>query len=220
MTATVTSQGDVAIITMDDGKANAISHTMLDALEPAFDEAEAAKAVVIAGREGKFCAGFDLSVMQGATADEVMALVNRGGKLAHRMYGYSRPLVAAATGHGIAMGGFMLLASDTRIGVDTGAKFGLNETAIGMVMPPFGLILGKDRLNRAQRTAAFIQAQIYDSAGAITAGFLDALAPASDVVAKAVEAATALANLPAHSYAGNKTLIRQPALDAIAASLP
>ena len=50
----------VAVITMDDGKANALSPTMVDALEQAFDRAEKeANAVILAGRPGRFSAGFD-----------------------------------------------------------------------------------------------------------------------------------------------------------------
>ena len=54
----------VATITMDDGKANALSHTMFDELNAAFDKAEEASAVVVLkGREGRFSGGFDLKEM-------------------------------------------------------------------------------------------------------------------------------------------------------------
>ena len=56
----------VAVITMDDGKANALGHDLLGALLAALDEVDAsgADAVVIVGRPGRFSAGFDLSVMK------------------------------------------------------------------------------------------------------------------------------------------------------------
>src|SRR5699024_3069674 len=60
----------VAVGRLDDGKANAVSHRLLEQLHQALDTAEAeATAVALIGREGKFSAGFDLSVMtQGAEA--------------------------------------------------------------------------------------------------------------------------------------------------------
>ena len=55
------SNGDVALITMDDAKKNAITPEALTGLNAAPDEAESdAKAVVLAGRPGSFCAGFDI----------------------------------------------------------------------------------------------------------------------------------------------------------------
>lgn len=220
MTASVTIEDDIATITMDDGKANAISHTMLDALNAALDEAETgAKAVVLAGRDGLFCGGFDLKVMQGATGEEVAALVNRGGALAHRLYGLRLPLVAAVTGHGIAMGAFILMACDTRIGPQSGAKFGMNETAIGMVIPMFAQVLAEERLALRHRTAAFIQAKIYESEEAVAAGYLDSMVPAGEVLSAAKAHAAAMAAMPTGSYAGNKLQIRGPALERMKASL-
>lgn len=219
MTVGIEQKGDVALITMDDGKANAISHAMIDALNNALDETAKARAVVLAGRLGIFSGGFDLSVMKAGNASAVVDLVRRGGLLAHRLYGLKKPLVAAATGHGVAMGAFMLMASDTRIGPKGASKFGMNETAIGMVIPMFGQVLVEERLCLKQRTAAFIQATIYDSQGAVDAGYLDKLVEPEDVIPVALETAEALAEFPTDAYAGNKQQIRQVALDRMLQSL-
>ena len=219
MTATLTHAGDVAIITMDDGKANAVSYAMIESLNTALDDSESARAVVLAGRPGVFSGGFDLSVMKAGDMAAVTELVKRGGILAHRLYGLKKPVVAAATGHGIAMGAFMLMASDTRIGPEEPAKYGMNETAIGMVIPMFAQVLAEERLSLRHRTAAFIQATIYDSQGAVDAGYLDQLAPQDAVVEKATAAAEALAQYPTDAYAGNKRTIRAGALARMAESL-
>ena len=71
---------DVALITLDDGKKNAITPDALADLNVAFDKAEAdAKAVVLAGRPGSFCAGFDLATMTGGDVKAIMALGGGGG---------------------------------------------------------------------------------------------------------------------------------------------
>ena len=55
----------VAFVTMDDGKVNVLSPSMLRELNSAFDHAQEAGAVVVlAGRTGVFSAGFDLKVMR------------------------------------------------------------------------------------------------------------------------------------------------------------
>ncbi|MBS01242.1 MAG: hypothetical protein CMQ24_00825 [Gammaproteobacteria bacterium] len=63
--ATFELHGDVGVVTMDDGKANAMNPTMIEAVNAALDEAEAkAKAVVLAGREKVLCGGFDLNIIR------------------------------------------------------------------------------------------------------------------------------------------------------------
>lgn len=62
-TVSVSTEGDVVVVRLDDGKASALSHEIIDALSAALDQGASAKAVAIIGREGKFSAGFDLSVM-------------------------------------------------------------------------------------------------------------------------------------------------------------
>ncbi len=220
MSVTVDISDKVALITLDDGKANAISHAVLDALEPALDEAEEkAGAVVLAGRPGKFCAGFDLSVMQGGDPAAVAQLLNRGGRLAHRLYGYPRPVVAAATGHALALGAILLLACDTRIGARGEFKLGLNETAIGMALPVFGTELARDRLAPALLTASVIQARLYDPEAAVAAGYLDAVTGADEVIGEATGIAAQLAALSGPAYATTKRTLRRETLETIGASL-
>ncbi|MGB3721653.1 MAG: crotonase/enoyl-CoA hydratase family protein [Pacificimonas sp.] len=216
MTATLDMHEGTALITMDDSKANALSHDMLEALETAFDEAEKdADAIVITGREGKFCAGFDLKVMQGASPEDRLKLVTRGGKLGMRMFACPKPLVAAANGHGLAMGALMLLCCDTRVGAKGDYKFGLNETAIGMTMPTFGLELARHRLAETALTSAVIQARIYDPKGAAKVGFLDLTVDGDAVVGTSLEIAAMLGKLPADAYAANKKNVRAGAMIAM-----
>ena len=119
-------RGDVALLSFDDGKANVISSQSTAALSAALDRAEKkAKALVLAGRAGRFSAGFDLSVMrQGGAA--VAEMVGAGAELGLRLYGFSLPTVGAVTGHALAMGAVLLLTADERISGDAPAKIGLN----------------------------------------------------------------------------------------------
>jgi enoyl-CoA hydratase len=92
----------VAVITLDDGKANALSRSMIADIRTALTAAEADPnciAAVIAGRKGRFSAGFDLSVIQAGDSSEVVAMVADGGELVRHIYGATVPVVAACTGH-------------------------------------------------------------------------------------------------------------------------
>ena len=116
--------GSVAVIRIDDGKANAISHDLVDELHAALDRAEAeARAVVLVGREGRFSAGFHLPTMTAGT-EEMQGLVTAGAELLLRLYLLPRPLVVACTGHALAAGALLLLAADVRIGAAGEFKIG------------------------------------------------------------------------------------------------
>jgi enoyl-CoA hydratase len=186
-------QDRVAVVTIDDGKANAISHALAagvhDALGRARDEADA---VVVAGRPGRFSAGFDLATM--TSSDEAARdLLAAGAELGLEIYGFPKPVVIACTGHALAMGGILLFCSDLRIGAEGSFKIGLNEVAIGMPVPRFAVELGRDRLTKAAFTRAINHAEIHDPSSAVVAGYLDRVVPAEETVDAAVAAAAELA---------------------------
>ena len=186
--------GTAAVITLDDGKANAISHEMADAINGALDRAEAeqARAVVLAGRPGRFCAGFHLPTMQ-ESVGSARDLLRVGGELALRLYLFPAPVVLAVTGHALAMGAILLMASDVRVGAAGDFKLGMNEVGIGMPVPKFATELADDRLSRRHLDAAINLATIYDPSGAVDAGFLDLAVDPATVVDEATTRAQALA---------------------------
>ena len=218
--ASVEITDGIALIRMDDGKANAINFDMIAALNTALDAAEAeAKAIVLAGRDGRFSGGFDLNAFASLGADGVYKLLDAGAELLLRLYGGPLPIVAACTGHAIAMGTFILHACDTRVGASGEYKIGANEAITGMNLPIFALELSRDRLSPTHLTRATVQGFIYDPAGAVEAGYLDITVPLEKVEATAIGIAAQLAALPAVSYAWNKTAIRKRTLDRIKASI-
>ena len=206
---TLTIADDVAHLAIDDGKANAISHAVIDAVHGALDRAvRDAKAMVLSGRPGRFSAGYDLSVVRSGP-DAVQALVREGALLTMRLYELERPVVVACTGHALAQGAIFLMAADVRIGAAGAFKIGLNEVAIGMPVPIYAAELARDRLSRRHLTAATALATIYDPAGAVDAGYLDTVVEPDRVVPAALERAAALAgSLNARAFAATRTNLR------------
>lgn len=191
---TYTVDGDVATISFDDGKANALSHAAIDAFHEHLDRAEKeAAAVVVVGRPGRFSAGFDLSVMR-AGAEGVRNLVTAGAELILRIYEMPIPVVVACTGHAIAAGAIVLMAADVRIGTEGDFKIGLNEVAIGMPVPQFAVELARDRLAKRAFVSAVSHATLYDPFGAVDAGYLDEVARPDDVLEVAQRRAGDLAS--------------------------
>lgn len=192
---TTTRDGAVAVVTVDDGKANAITLEVADGLAAALSELatdEAVRAVVLAGREGKFSAGFHLPTMQ---SDRMMELLGKGGLLAYDMFTYPKPLVLGVTGHALAMGAVMVLAADEQIGAAGEFKIGLNEVRIGLALPPFASRLARFRLDPRHLNTATQLAGIYTPEEAVEVGYLTRVVALDEVVATATARAAELAEL-------------------------
>ena len=189
----------VAVVRMDDGKANALSPAMLDGLDEALTRAEKeAKATVLVGRENRFSAGFDLRHMMAGPA-EARALLTRGADVLMKAYGHPQPLLIACTGHALAGGALLVLTGDVRIGTLGEFKIGLNEVAIGMPLPILALELARDRLDPKKLTEATLTARQYRPRDAVTAGYLDEVLEADAVLPAVLERAGRLAQLCGHA---------------------
>ena len=209
MSVELEQHGPVALITMDDGKANAVGFDMVQALSDAFDEADrSASSIVLAGREGVFSGGFDLAIMQGGDPELLRSLVNVGGDLALRLYRTDRPVVVACTGHAYAYGALLVLAADSRIGEVGDKRIALPETQLGMPLPQFGIDLVKERLRPDVAASLAVQSRAYSHPEALEAGILTELVEPGTSVSAALTRAAELADLPAGAYAATKSALR------------
>ena len=212
--------GHVAVLRVDDGKANAFSFALIDALHGALDRAEKeAKALVWLGREARFSGGFDLGVMRSGDLGAVAKLVSAGGRLATRLYEAPLPIVIGCSGHALAMGAVALLAADLRVGPLGDFKIGLNEVAIGLTLPTFATALAQDRLSPRHMQRAVVLAEVYDGPGAVEAGFLDLVVPVDKVGDIALEAAARLAELHLGALHATKRRVRKATLRVLHESL-
>lgn len=196
-TAVTTERRDgVLIAHLDDGKANALSTDIIEALHEVIDGAEqddSVGAVVLHGRPGRFSAGFDLGVMTGTDLGAIIGLVADGGALVHRLYGCRVPVVAASTGHALAAGALLLLGCDVRMGADVDAKVGLNEVAIKMVLPDWAFTIAAERLSKRHLQRAVATARITSPRDAVDVGYLDEVVPADELLDRAVAVASEMA---------------------------
>ena len=210
--------GSIATITMDDGKANALSSAMLDSLGAALDRAEADGAVVIlTGRPGRFSAGFDLKTFMSGLEPSVKML-KAGGEFALRLMSFPRPVVIACSGHAVAGGSFPLLAADARIGVDGPFQIGMSEVAIGMTMPYFAIELVRSRLTKNAADRTLVTAQLFSPREAVAAGYLDQVVDPDQLREASVQEATRLAALNPGAHLATKLRVREATIAALHAA--
>jgi enoyl-CoA hydratase len=212
-------EGTTAVVSMDDGKANALSEGMIAELGEALARAEKeASAMVLAGRPDRFCAGFDLKVMM-SSPENARSLLGKGADLLMRLYGSPIPIVAACTGHALAGGALVLLTCDLRIGATGPYRIGLNEVSIGMPVPVLAMELARDRIAKEELCRATLRAQIYGPDEAAKIGYLDEVAPADTLLARAKEEAAKLGGLSRMAYAATKRRLRGKTIAHVVASL-
>lgn len=210
--------GNIAILTVDDGKANAITHELVAELHEALSKAEGeAKALVLAGRPGRFSAGFDLGVMTSGE-QPMRELVTAGAGLLLRIFTYPMPVVAACTGHALAAGALLLLVSDERIGAEGDFKIGLNEVAIGMALPHFAIEMARYRMPPSRFDSALV-GRVFGPGEAVAAGYLDRLVAPDSVIDEARRVAGGLSALRTGAVRRSKSVARGPVADSIAARL-
>jgi enoyl-CoA hydratase len=216
---TCTIEEGVCTIVFDDGKANAMSLQMLTQIESALDRAESARAtVVLTGRAGVFSGGFDLGTFKlGGTA--LIDMLSAGAALSERLLSFPTPVVIACSGHAIAMGLFVLLCGDHRIGVaDDAIVLRANEVAIGMTLPRFAVEVCRQRLTPACFNLAMINAEPFSGERAVLAGVLDQLVPAAGVLAAAQLKARELSKLDMAAHFATKLRCREATFAALRAA--
>lgn len=207
----------VARITLDDGKANALSTAMLAEIDAALDAAESAGAVVVLrGRPGLFSAGFDLATFKRGHA-ATLEMLSAGCRLIERLLAFPSPVLTVCTGHAYPAGAFLMLSSDVRFGVDGAWKIGMNEVAIGLTLPRFAVELARHRLTPAG-FARITTGDMFPPAEAVRFGYLDRLHDA-DALDAAVEAEIArLRALDRTAFAATKLRVNEQAIAAIHAA--
>jgi|EP00505_MAST-04D_sp_SCG-Rhode-Island_P005488 enoyl-CoA hydratase len=207
--------GNVALVTMDDGKMNAFSFDMLSAVHSALDGCAEAGAVVITGNEKCLSAGFDLSVMGKGPSKEAGEMLRQGCDLMLRIAEFPRPVLLAVPGHAMALGAIMLFTGDLRVGPRESpqVKIGLNEVHIGMPLPRVGLELARWRLSPNALTRSTTLGHVYAPEEALGAGYLDELVDRDDVIPHTLRAAERYVDIQTLPFHTTKTFERMHCME-------
>ena len=194
---------DIACLTIDDHKVNAMTAELLDEICVRLDEARAgARVTVLRGRPGIFSAGFDMPTFARG-ADPSCRMLQSGMRTIVRMLTHPHPIVTACTGHAYPMGAFLMLSADVRFGVEGDFRIGMNEVAIGLAVPRFALELARHRLTR-NGYAHVATGRLFSPAEAVDVGYLDHVVAQPELLERAHAAAVDLLSIDLGAYATTK----------------
>ncbi len=185
---------------------NALSMELMRAVIAELKSA-AGEPLLITGAGDAFSAGLNLEEVLALDASSVRQFMDLLEEMVAELYSYPGPTVALINGHAIAGGCVVALACDHRVMKSgTGARIGLNETAIGLPFPPGVLRLAEARLPRRQRERILLGGELFDAETALELGLVDEID--EDASSVAGERLAALATRPASAYAFNKHALR------------
>ncbi len=205
--ATLKKEDNISTITLDDGKANVFSSEMSKQVNECLDQVETESGcLIITGKEGMFSAGLDLKTIQGGDIGQIQEMSISAFKLLARIFSFPRPVIAACSGHGIALGTFLLCCCDYRIGVKGEFMLGANEMRTNMVIPTPILELIKFRVNDSHKYRAVLGAEMYTLTDAQDAGLIDEVVNPNELMNAAIEKAKDLATMGHPSYTLTKEL--------------
>lgn len=186
MTIGLRIDGEVAVLTIDRPAAlNALNFDMLKALSRHVDDIEQYRArgvVVVGGGDRAFCAGADISELQGRTPREHLDGSVFGQVVFSKLAALSMPSVAVIRGAALGGGLELAMACSYRVAL-AGARLGLPEIKLGLI-PGYG---GTQRLPRLVGTEHALD--LVTSGRTVTAeeaaqiGLVDRLVDGGDPVA-------------------------------------
>jgi enoyl-CoA hydratase len=196
-TIMIDRQGPVWIVTLNrPQRLNAMSQTMLSEIDAACDiiEADASCRVIVLTGAGKaFTAGFDLQDQAAKTPDgleEWQPVLQRDFNTVMRLWGLTKPTIAAVHGAALAGGCELAMACDITI-AGTSAIFGEPEVKFGagIVVMLLPWVVGPKKA----KEIAFLGKDQIGAQEACALGMVNQVVPDDDVLSTALDMARAIA---------------------------
>ena len=153
-----------------------------------------------------FSAGLDLKTIQSGDMDKILEMSSNAFKLLARIFSFPRPVIAACSGHSIALGTFLICCCDYRIGAKGDYMIGANEMRTNMVIPVPILELIRFRVSQRHKYRAVLGAEMYSIQSAVDAGLMDEIVDQKDLMDSAMLKAKDLATMGNPSYTLTKEL--------------
>lgn len=207
---------DVAQITMDDGKANAMDWVFFEEMGKTLDrsEKEGAKVLIITGRPDFFSGGLDLNLVPTLSPTELNTFAEIFARTMLRVFSFPAPTIAACTGHSVAGGAILAFSCDLRLIIEGPYLIQMNEMVLGVPMPTWLLLLCRSAIPRQWQVEALLHAKAYSPSEAVERGMFHGLyANVDEIMAETKARAENLKLLNLQAYDTTKKRMRGPDME-------
>jgi len=214
----VTRQGDVTILKLVHGKANALDIELCEAIVARFNDLRSTsdRAIVLTGQGRMFSAGVDLPRLIEGGADYVRRFLPALHKLYDTVFHHPKPVVAAVNGHAIAGGCVLACCADKRIAARDGGRIGVTELLVGVPFPAMAFEVMRFATAPRYLPDVILRGATFPTDEALRRGLVDAVVEPAELMERALAEAEALGALPPATFAMTKGQIRQPLIDRMA----
>jgi len=203
--ATLSQENNISVIKLDDGKANAFSYDMLTTFNELLAQVPRdSGSLVITGREGLFSGGFDLKTLATGDMDKIKKMVHLGYRTLLELYSFERPVIAAVSGHSIALGLFVTCCADYRIAIDGQYICQANEVRNNMDIPTQIMEILIARVNKNYFYPAVYHSDAYSMKDSIAVGYIDEVVAEDKFMGRVMDKAEELSSLPHPFYVNTK----------------
>ena len=205
-------RGEIAILTMRHGKANAIDGTFCEDIIRRLGELRrsAARAVVITGQGNIFSAGVDLVRALNGGPDYFRHFLPLLRRAFEELFFFEKPIVAAVNGHAMAGGCVLTCAVDYRLMAQGDGRIGITELLVGVPFPVIALEIMRFAAAPQHFARIVTSAATFAPDVAVDLGLADEVVPGDALRECAVAAAEKLAALDPATFALTKRQIRAP----------
>jgi enoyl-CoA hydratase len=210
----------IATVHIDDGAMNVFSPQQIHDVQAEVSATAGRRAVILTGRPGVLTAGLDTKAMAAMTPPEREAFFVDFGRMILGIWLAPVPVVCAATGHAIAAGTLLALASDHVVAARGDHRWGMSEARIGLELSDYAIMLVRSRVAPRDADKLLLEGLVVDPEAAVQLGLAHESADPEDVLSRATTVARELAALPHAVYARNKERLRSSRGHAALAGLP
>ncbi len=210
--------GDVAVLRMQHGKANALDTEFCEGLRAALaaERDGAARALVLTGSGSIFSAGVDLPRLLAGGRAYLEDFLPALAAALLELISHPLPVVAAINGHAIAGGCVLACACDRRLmvdGADSVARFGAPELSVGVPSPRLALHGITLATSPATRPELVLGGTLFEPAAALARVLLPRVLPAAGLDAAALAEAARLAAIPTVAFTATKAELTRAVLE-------
>jgi len=137
----LTVKDNIALITMDDGKVNAMDIQWFREMHALLDEVEEKgyAGLIIKGRPGVYSGGLNIKWLPEMTGEEARLFRKLFPTTMERIHHLPIPTIAALTGHAIAGGCIVACGCDWRVAIEGDYRLQMNEVRVNMTLPDWAI---------------------------------------------------------------------------------
>lgn len=202
----------LAVITLDRGRSNPFNHQMakeLDACIQSLQSDDTVSGVILTGKEGFFSSGIDLMEVYDYDREQSREFWIDFLALQRTLGAFSKPLVAAISGHSPAGGCVMAICCDYRIMVEGPFIIGLNEIPVGIIVPDSVFHLYAFWLGQRKAYQYLMEGKLLKVNEALEAGLVDEVCSAGDLMNIAVQKVKAYMRMNPVTWGQSKLNLRK-----------